>query len=87
MGLYINVIETEPLGASFVEKIAVLKKYGAESIPAPKKWEEGLVCVVDNGPFAAAAYAHNEREMNAFNEVSERTKLWFNFKEAKKRAT
>ena len=50
---------------------------GSHTIPTPKEWREGLVCVVNNGPFEAAAYAYNEPEMNEFKEPgSGRPRQW-----------
>ena len=37
----------------------------------------GVVCVVDNGPFEAAAYCYSQREYDAFNEPTDRRpKMW-----------
>ena len=69
MGLYINNI-----GNSFEEKITNLKlKHGAQETSA--EFQENLVCVVDNGMFAAAAYCYNQSEFNEFKNTSRR-KSW-----------
>jgi hypothetical protein len=36
----------------------------------------GVVCVVDNGPFEAAAYAFSEDELKVFMAPDGRTKKW-----------
>jgi hypothetical protein len=38
---------------------------------------EGLICVVDNGPFEAAGFIYNDRELEAFTDPSDyRFKRW-----------
>lgn len=67
MGKYINKnSKGESLGSSFREKVNALILDGANAVGSPRKFEEGLVCVIDNGFFAAAGYAYDEREMKAF---------------------
>jgi len=83
MGKYINRINGEDLGASFAEKTSALEKAGAESVPEPDMWVEGLVCVVNNGFFAAAAYCYSEEEMAEFKYPDGRQKQWFIYEEAK----
>lgn len=43
----------------------------------------GLVCVVNNGPFEAAAYCYNEQEFDAFKEPDGRSKVWLLMDRAK----
>lgn len=84
MGKYINQnSKGESLGASFREKTSRLMEDGAERILTPTEWSEGLVCVVDNGLFAAAAYAYDEREMNLFADEIIRPTQWFSYSHAK----
>ena len=46
--------------------------------------EDGIVCLVDNGPFRAAAICYNEGEILAFHDPNDsRPKKWF--KVSKKR--
>lgn len=72
MGKYINGI-----GTTFREKISNLKKHhDAEAINPPEVFQENLVCVVDNGPFAAAGWAFDEREMREFSAPDRRPKQW-----------
>lgn len=42
-----------------------------------------LVCLVDNGPFKAAAVAYDESELEAFNQPDDyRPKVWYVVKKA-----
>lgn len=78
MGKYINGI-----GTTFAQKEAGLKELGAVEIPTPEQFEEDLVCLVDNGLFAAAAYAFSEKEMQYFREdPAGRPQKWFKLYEA-----
>jgi len=83
MGYYINSNlkgkETPPSG-----KVDFLVNDGAMIIPEPNKWKEGIVCVVDNGPFEAAAYAYSEGEMEEFKINDGRPKTWLYYPPAKK---
>jgi len=76
MGMYINVIEGEPIGTSFEEKCRVLKKFGAKSATG-NEYEPNLVCVIDNGFFAAAGWAYSKEEWEAFSYPDGRRKQWF----------
>jgi len=87
MGKYLNTINGQDMGASFVEKTHALEQAGAESIAVPDSWEEGLVCVVDNGFFAAAAYCYSEAEMRDFKLEDGRPKQWYLYPEAKEFAS
>lgn len=42
-----------------------------------------LVCVVDNGPFEAAAIIPDEREFDAFNDDDGRSRRWLHLNESK----
>ena len=76
MGYYIDKINGEVLGASFEEKCQVLMKNGA--VPTTgNMFEKDLVCVVDNGMFAAAGYAFSENEYNVFKRNDGRRKRWY----------
>lgn len=82
MGYYVNQDsngqEAPPLG-----KVNFLERDGAMVIPEPVEWKEGIVCVVDNGPFEAAAYAYSESEMNEFKAPDGRPKTWLFYPAAK----
>lgn len=72
MGWYINGI-----GASYSEKVTNLKNvYHGEVVIEPKVWCENLVCIVDNGPFAAAAWIKDQQEFNRFIQNDGRRKSW-----------
>lgn len=47
-----------------------------EIIVESPKFQENLVCVVDNGFFAAAGYAYDEKEFECFNSDDGRDKTW-----------
>ncbi len=81
MGYYINEINGKPIGRSFTSKCASLIQAGA--IETDVKFKSDLVCVVDNGFFAAAGYCYNESEFDAFNTPDGREKKWFVLKDAK----
>ncbi len=87
MGKYINHTSDgkrlEPL-----DKAQALINDGAVLLPEePKVWEENLVCVVSNGIFDAAAYAHSPREMEYFMEpADDRPKVWLKYEKAKELA-
>lgn len=81
MGYYINGI-----GNSFQEKVRALKeKHNA--IKTDSSFKENLVCVVDNGLFAAAGYAYCEEERNVFADPKDmRPKVWLIVPNAKELA-
>lgn len=84
MGYYINQnSKGEFIGHSFQSKISYLIKEGGTKISEPEIWEEGLVCVIDNGMFASAGYAYDEREMNEFKHYGNRNYQWLKLENAK----
>ena len=77
MGYYIN-----PKDGS--QKEEWLDIYATQKLLEPPVWSEVIgsclpVCLVDNGPFTAAAIAYDEREFNEFknDENDFRLKTWF----------
>jgi hypothetical protein len=85
MGNYINQnSKGENLGASFNEKCESLESDGAVKIEHGTKiiFQPNLVCVVNNGIFAAAAHAYSEMEMKCFLEDCGRQKSWFIYEHA-----
>jgi hypothetical protein len=80
MGMYVNTdSKGKDIGASFESKIASLLADGAVQTNG-KEFEKDLVCVVDNGFFAAAGYCFNEREYACFSDTSDtRRKAWFTY--------
>jgi len=84
MGQYINQ-DSNGTKLPAQGKVAFLLKDGATIITTPNKWEEGLVCVVDNGAFEAAAYAYDYREMGYFVEslkTDGREAVWLKYPKA-----
>ena len=76
MGKYINSIDETRMGASFASKCEVLESKGATRVTG-REYDPNLVCVVDNGFFAAAAWAYSENEWNQFKKPDGRTKYWY----------
>lgn len=85
MGKYINQIDGTPMGSSFASKCSVLIEKGAQVIDKEElKYQEDLVCVVDNGFFGAAAYVYDQEEFDAFQptKTDMRLRAWFKFENA-----
>lgn len=83
MGKYIN--RTDEGDLLPVRKAEQLLKAGARLLlSAPQKWEEGLICVVQNGPFDAAAYVQDERDLQDFSDTSQddRPRTWLSWDQA-----
>ncbi len=75
MGYYIEVPEDSGKAQQIVEL------YGGRIVPRPPSFEditpdEAIICVVDNGPFEAAAFAYSQEELNAFSFYDERPRVW-----------
>lgn len=77
MGRYVNSTSFGNLGSSADSKCHGILADGAKEISSPTEFQPNLVCVVDNGMFAAAAYAYCESEMNTFLRPDGRPKRWF----------
>ena len=86
MGMYINQTSKGMMGA--LGKAQALLEDGAVEIKTPNKWQEGMVCVVANGFFDAAAYIPDEDEMNYFITTPNdfRPRRWFIYNKAKEYA-
>jgi hypothetical protein len=72
MGYYINPPD--------LTKEAWLQEYGqVTTTPAwPAPVDTVMVCLVDNGPFTAAAIAYCEEEFNEFSAPSDpRPRIWY----------
>jgi len=77
MGKYINGI-----GITAAEKVTMLSiRYKAT--PTDSGFKPNLVCVVDNGHFAAAAYAYSKAERDDFAREDGRPKTWLIVPEVK----
>jgi hypothetical protein len=83
MGKYINKINEIPLGTSFKEKCTVLETMGAIKV-TDKEFLPDMVCVVDNGFFAAAGYAYDRGEWQEFRHPCGRPKQWYTLPNASK---
>lgn len=75
MGYYIQT----PENLRKANQLVVL--YGAEIVPEPIKKDElggnGLICVVENGLFDAAAVCYSDQEASEFNDPADpRPKTW-----------
>jgi hypothetical protein len=76
MGYYIEV--PKDLHKAF----QIINIYGAKKLMAPPKTlseipsDQALICVVENGPFDAAAYCYNDGELKDFSYQDGRMKTW-----------
>lgn len=78
MGKYINQTSAGLIGPTANQKCTALINDGAVEIEQPEQWEQNLVCVVDNGMFAAAGFCFDEREFRVFTSPGDyRPKRWF----------
>ena len=75
MGYYVNQ-NSKGVDAPSKGKAAFFEADGAMAIPEPEVWKEGIVCVVENLNFDAAAYAYSESELNEFKAPDGRDKTW-----------
>ncbi len=75
MGYYIQ-------GPTFDKASYIVEKYNGKVIPVSEALEnlkagKGVICVVQNGVFDAAAFCFSEREFEAFNDPDDhRIKTW-----------
>ena len=77
MGYYIEVPRNKQ------KALQIMALHGAKFTIIPPKSlselaeNEGLVCVVENGPFDAAGYCYDDDELEAFNDPRDhRPKTW-----------
>ena len=86
MGYYVNEDSTgKHIGTSFEEKVKALLNDGGVQVNG-EKFEPNLICVVDNGIFAAAGYAYSEQEYQVFKNPDGRNKTWIVHPKAKELA-
>jgi len=83
MGKYIN-IDSKGNGLPSIGKAKALVEDGA--IITDSSFKPNLVCVVENGFFDAAAYAHNESEAELFGRFDGRPKTWLIYEHVEKLA-
>lgn len=79
MGKYLNEdLKGQPINIR--SKLTALVNSGAEVIEEPEKFDQypdkAIICVVDNGPFQAAAYAYSQSELDQFKRPDGRPKGW-----------
>ena len=65
MGRYINSIDGKAAPATGKVKF-IMDNTKAERIDTPRVFSEGIVCVVDNFAFEAAAYCYSPGELQEF---------------------
>ena len=83
MGYYIEVPEVKGKaqqivdihGAELLERVPL----SVGDVPEDK----AIICVVDNGPFEAAAFAYNDMELREFARPDPRPKAWLLMDRAK----
>lgn len=78
LGLYIDNIPAGPLPAKGKADFLLTNAPEAREVGrAPFNWLPNLVCVVDNGPFEAAAYCDTADEFRRFSDRNDpRPKRW-----------
>ncbi len=82
MGYYIvKDSKGNPLGT--LEAVERLVADGA-TIVRPTKWQENLICVVENDTFDSCGFAYDEREFERFSRPDDRPKTWLTHPLAKK---
>lgn len=81
MGKYINKTSNGILGSSFNAKKQGLIADGAKRVSG-EEYVENMVCLVDNGFFAAAAYMYSEEEFKDFLHEDGRHKEFFVYDKA-----
>ena len=75
MGYYIQVLKNKGKAQQIVDL------YGGRIALSPPSFEdiaegEAIICVVDNGPFEAAGFCFNQRELNDFSYYDDRPRVW-----------
>ncbi len=82
MGYYLNEDQSGNVLPRLGKAEVFLNNGDAEEIYIPKNYEEGLVCVVDNGKFDAALYIFSKNEFEyIINNPDPRPKIWLKFKD------
>lgn len=82
MSKYVKVnSQGNPLGTTFERKVDSLIKDGA-IVLEPKHFEPNLVCVIDFGMFAGAAYAETDEDFKWFNRPGVKKRVWLKYTHA-----
>lgn len=75
MGYYIQGPSKDKVGFLLKNHDAIMLESAAQAREAFKEGF-GVVCVVDNGVFKAAAFAFSEDELEVFAQPDDRSKTW-----------
>lgn len=78
MGYYITSTKAGPLSLHGKAEDLIKNENAVkiESPPLAFPTDKAVICVVDNGPFEAAAFAYSKNEMDYFAESDGRPKQW-----------
>mgnify|MGYP003341399792 CR=1 FL=1 len=77
MGYYIETAQPKNKAAAIKQDLSALEITVDEAEFFVKEQMGAVICVVDNGPFEAAAYCYNLNEFRAFNDPSDdRIRTW-----------
>ena len=77
MGYYIETPQPKNKAATLKQELSAIEITVDEAEFFIKEDMGAVVCVVDNGPFEAAAYCYNLPEFRAFNQPDDpRPKTW-----------
>ena len=77
MGYYIDNDSSGAVLPRFDKAEHLIQYEGAIVLENPTEFVEGMVCVVENGMFDAAAYAYSESEFKCFYDLADvRKKTW-----------
>jgi hypothetical protein len=76
MGKYINYTLNGETLPSKGKADFLIDRENALEIPEPPEWKEGIVCVVENGLFDAAAYCFDDEELKCFKNDDGRNRRW-----------
>ena len=88
MGKYVERNSFGRLSSGYVDKLKELVLDGASVISGtPSEWTTDLICVVDNGPWAAAGYCYDEKEFkrwtDSFANGDTRRHIWMIYPKVK----
>lgn len=85
MGYYIQTAQPKNKAAAIKQDLDAIEITVDEAAFFVKEQMGAIICVVDNGPFEAAAYCYNLDEFRAFTfPDDDRPKKWFYVEDAEK---